>query len=171
MPGDPAGSTGPDSVDDIERLRARRGNRPRTLLELPHSQLDQQPSDPAIREDLAARAFALSGVIEEPSGVSVPGARALVLPPNAAGTRAGAFLVGREFAHLHPGPDFSLHLALPEHEAQRAVDAGWAEWHPLAAAGRVPKTIVMVYAPRDAEELETVWSLLQASHRFATDHE
>jgi hypothetical protein len=29
----------------------------------------------------------------------------------------------------------------------------------------------MVYAPRDAEELETVWSLLQASHRFATDHE
>jgi hypothetical protein len=112
-----------------------------------------------------------AGTTGPDSAAAVPGSRALALQPDAAGTRVGAFLVGREFAHLHPGPDFSLHLALPEHEAQRAVDAGWAEWHPLAAAGRVPKTIVMVYAPRDAEELETVWSLLQASHRFATDHE
>jgi hypothetical protein len=140
-------------------------------MDLPHSQLDQQPTDLAIRAELASRAFALSGVVEEPSGISVPGARALVLQPEAAGTRPGAFLVGREFAHLHPAPDFSLHLVLPEGEAQRAVDARWAEWHPLAAAGRLPQTIVMVYAPRDAGELETVWSLVQASHRFATSRD
>jgi hypothetical protein len=152
----------------VEPLPERRGTRPRTHLELPHSQLDQQPTEPAVREELAARAFSFAGVREEPSGVSVPGARALVLDRQAARGPAEAFLVGREFAHLHPGPDLSLHLALPEPEARQAIDAGWAEWHPLAAAGRLPKTIVMVYAPRDEDELEVVWSLLRSSHGFAT---
>ena len=154
----------------LNALPVRAGNRPRTHLELPHSQVDQQPTDPTVREALAERAFGLRGVVEQPSGVSVPGARALVLQPEAVGPHAEAFLVGREFAHLHPGPDLSLHLALPEDEAQSAIDAGWAEWHPLAGTDGGPKTIVMIYAPRDTEELEVVWSLLQASHRFATAH-
>src|SRR5687767_2504102 len=94
-------------------LPTRAGPRPRTTPTNPHTQLDQQPEDPAVAEELARRVFALPGVVEQPSGISVPGARALTL---AAGERAGppeAFLIGREFAHLHPSPDFSLHAMLP----------------------------------------------------------
>ena len=79
-------------------LPARAGDRPRTTPTNPHTQLDQQPAD--------------AYVVEEPSGISVPGARALVLAPGEPSGPPEAFLTGREFAHLHPAPDHSLH-AMP----------------------------------------------------------
>jgi hypothetical protein len=106
-------------------------------------------------------------VTEQPSRISVPGARALVL---AAGEPAGppeAFLIGREFAHLHPAPDHSLHAMLPLDVASAAVEAGWAEVHPVARMGLIPPTAVMLYAPRDAAELDVVAELVAASHAFA----
>jgi luciferase-like monooxygenase len=152
----------------MEPLPARRGPRPRTHMGLPHQQLDQQPDDDRVRDALAKRVFALPDVREEPSGISVPGARALVLDASDARGPREAFLVGNEFAHLHPGADRSLHLALPESRAKAACEKGWAELHPLAASGGLPRTIVMVYAPRDMAEVEVVAGLVEASHRFAT---
>jgi hypothetical protein len=148
-------------------LPARAGDRPRTTPTNPHTQLDQQPSDPALVAELARRIFALPGVQEQPSRVSVPGARALVLAPGEPAGPAEAFMVGREFAHLHPAPDHSLHAALPLDLAQRAVDQGWAEVHPVARMGLIPPTAVILYAPRDESELAVVESLVRASHAFA----
>jgi hypothetical protein len=150
------------------RLPPRRGARPRTTPTNPHTQLDQQPDDPSIRDELARRAFALPGVEERPSAISVPGARALWLDDTVAGGPGEAFLVGREFAHLHPPPDASLHLMLPPGVAEDAIDSGWAELHPVARLGLIPRTAVMVYAPRDAAELEVVERLVRASHLFAS---
>lgn len=147
-------------------LPSRSGNRPRTVRGLPHQQLDQQPSDETIRAKLATRLFALEGVVEAPSGISVPGARALVLRDPVSGP-ADAFLVGREFAHLHPPPDQSLHITLPDWRARAAIEAGWAEHHPLVAEGRLPPGHVMVYAPRDEAELEVVSGLVCESYQFA----
>jgi hypothetical protein len=76
-------------------------------------------------------------------------------------------MVGQEFAHLHPPPDYSLHLTLPEDRAREAIRAGWAEFHPLVEEGRLPPTIVMVYAPRDATELAVVSGLVLESYQFA----
>jgi hypothetical protein len=148
-------------------LPARRGERPRTTPTNPHTQLDQQPVDAALVEELRRRLFALPGVVERPSRISVPGARALTL---AAGEPTGppeAFMIDREFAHLHPAPDHSLHAMLPVDLAQAAIDAGWAELHPVARMGLLPATAVMLYAPRDDAELAVVAQLVGASHRFA----
>jgi hypothetical protein len=148
-------------------LEPRAGDRPRTTPTNPHTQLDQQPTDLRWVEELAERVFALPGVVEQPSGISVPGARALVL---AYGEPAGppeAFLIGREFAHLHPAPDHSLHAMLPTELVDEAVDAGWVEPHPVALRGLIPRTAVMVYAPRDDAELGVVEELVRASHAFA----
>ncbi len=76
-------------------------------------------------------------------------------------------MVGREFAHLHPPPDQSLHLTLPERRAREAIQAGWAEFHPLVEEGRLPPTLVMVYAPRDDVEIEIVYGLVRESYQFA----
>ena len=154
----------------MEALPIRTGPKPATYPGLPHQQLDQQPPDDRLRQALAERVFALAGVAEEPSGISVPGARALVLDSTLARGPRDAFLVGREFAHLHPGQDHSLHMALPESVARAACDAGWAEPHPLVASGRAPKTLVMVFAPRDEHELDVVTRLVEASHRYARSH-
>ena len=76
-------------------------------------------------------------------------------------------MIEREFAHIHPHHDGSLHLTLPEDIRKDAIAKGWAEPHPLAATGRVPATVVMVYGPRTSEELETIWALVLASQDFA----
>jgi hypothetical protein len=145
----------------------RIGERPRTTPTNPHTQVDQQPADPRWGEELARRIFALPGVAEEPSGISVPGARALVLAPAEATGPPEAFLIGREFAHLHPAPDHSLHAMLPSDTATEAVATGWAEPHPVALRGLIPPTTVMLYAPRDEAELDVIESLVRASHAFA----
>jgi hypothetical protein len=150
-----------------DAILTRRGGRPRTTSINPHTQLNQQPADDAVRAELVRRAFSLPGVRERASRISVPGARALWLDETVPPGPDEAFLVGREFAHLHPLPDQSLHLSLPPDLIERAITAGWAELHPLAQRGAVPRSIVMVYAPRDRQELEVVYALLLASYRFA----
>src|SRR5215207_5786385 len=145
-------------------LPLRAGDRPRTTPTNPHTQLDQQPTDSHWIDELARRVFALPGVVEEPSRISVPGARALVLAPEEATGPPEAFLVGREFAHLHPAPDHSLHAMLPGDTATEAVATGWAEPHPVALRGLLPPTAVMLYAPRDKAELAVIESLVRASH-------
>jgi Family of unknown function (DUF5519) len=151
----------------MSSLPIRLGDRPRTTPTNPHTQLDQQPRDLRWVDELARRVFSLPGVVEDPSRISVPGARALVL---ASGEPIGppeAFLVDREFAHLHPAPDHSLHAMLPTDTATEAVAAGWAEPHPVALRGLIAPTAVMLYAPRDDPELAVIERLVRASHAFA----
>lgn len=145
----------------------RAGERPRTTPTNPHTQLDQQPTDLRWVEELAERVFALPGVLEEPSRISVPGARALILAPGEPSGPPEAFLIEREFAHLHPAPDHSLHAMLPLELVDEAIEAGWAEHHPVALRGVIPRTAVMLYAPRDDAELDVIESLVRASHAFA----
>ena len=147
-------------------LPRRAGSRPSTTPTNPHTHLDQQPTGCDQRELLAATVFALPDVEERPSAISVPGARALWLT-EAVGGPPEAFLVGSEFAHLHPGADQSLHLMLPPALAEEAIEAGWAEQHPVARRGLIPANAVMVYAPRDDPERATVEDLVRASYAFA----
>ena len=148
-------------------LPTRAGERPRTTPTNPHTQLDQQPADLRWVEELARRVFTLPGVAEEPSRISVPGARALVMAQDEAGGPPEAFLVDREFAHLHPAPDHSLHAMLPTETVGAAVSAGWAEPHPVALRGLIPPNAVMLYAPRDEAELDVIEGLVRASPAFA----
>jgi Family of unknown function (DUF5519) len=145
----------------------RRGERPHTTPSNPHTQLDQQPAHSTIRDALARRVFAWPDVEERPTLISVPGARALWLRDNVPPGPVEAFMREREFAHLHPGSDHSLHACLPLDLAQDAIAAGWAELHPVALRGLIPRTAVMLYAPRDLEEMEIVYQLLLASYHFA----
>lgn len=147
-------------------LPSRPGSPPTTTPANPHMQLDQQPAGSEQRDLLAAAVFALAGVVERPSLISVPGARALWLAEEAEGPPE-AFMIGHEFAHLHPVPDQSLHMMLPPQLAEEAIAAGWAEQHPAARRGLIPANAVMVYAPRDDEERGVVEQLVRASHAFA----
>jgi hypothetical protein len=143
----------------------RAGARPSTTPTNPHTQLDQNaPAE--LQEKVFAVARALPGVVLGPSHVSVPGARAFHLPA-CAQPAAGGFMVGQEFAHLHPPGDGSLHMSLPRAIVQAVVDNGWAEYHPLAGKHGLPGNIVMVYGPRDEAELAIVAALVRASHAHA----
>ncbi len=84
-------------------LPQRSGHRPRTTPTNPHTQLEQTPHT-SIVEGLVRRIFSLPGVEERPSAISVPGARALWLREEVQAGPREAFMIGREFAHIHPMP-------------------------------------------------------------------
>ena len=152
---------------DLSALPQRRGDAPDTNPRMPHQQVSQNaPSE--LQEALFERAATLPGVVVGRSHVSVPGARAFHLDEAHADGPQEAFMIGTEFAHLHPQDDGSLHLVLPEPLAKQVIERGWGEFHPLVPQGVMPPTNLMVFGPRDADELEIVWSIVQASYANAT---
>ena len=78
-----------------------------------------------------------------------------------------AYIDGLEFCHLHAAPEGSLHLTLPDIFRHEMIRRGWAEPHPLARAGIVPNSLVMLYAPRNESELEVAIQSVEVSYRFA----
>ncbi|QIK75007.1 luciferase family protein [Nocardioides piscis] len=146
-------------------LPARTGDRPEVHFRIPQSQLTDT-SPPQLQEALFARLSGLDGVDSGPSMISVPGARGLVAPD--ADGPDDAFLVAevKEFAHLHPEHDGSLHVALPHDLAADAIAKGWAQSH-MWAGVRLSPGFLMVYGPRDEAELDVVAGIVEASHRHA----
>ncbi len=152
---------------EVWRLPFRPGAAPAVTRGIPHIQLDQTSSDELL-EKMKGWAFSLSGVVEQPSRASLPGARALTVGPDARVARPDAMIVGREFAHIHPQPHGgSMHIKLPALRVTEVVDKGWGEHHPLALDGSVPN-LLMVYAPRTEEDLEVVKIIIRAAVEYAT---
>lgn len=146
------------------RLPNREGARPETTRPTPadphpHAQRSQNAPS-TLQERLVAMAAALPGVTVADSLVSVPGARAFHLDASLASGPPEAFQRGTEFAHVHPAYDGSLHLTLPPEVYQEVLSAQWGEPHPISGT-------MMVFGPRDDDELETVWQILQTSYRYA----
>jgi hypothetical protein len=125
----------------------------------PHQQLTQN-APVELQEALFRRARDLSGVTIADSCVSVPGARAFRLDAALAKGPEEAFQCDREFAHLHPAHDGSLHLTLPPALYREVLETGWGEPHPISGT-------MLLFGPRDERELEVAWGILLASHRFA----
>jgi len=148
------------------RLPPRPSAQPAVTSGIPHIQLAQGASDELLGR-MADWAFSLSGVVEQPSRASLPGARALTVAPDVSITRPEAMIVGREFAHIHPQPHGgSMHTKLPEHQVAEVVDKGWGERHPLALDGSIPN-LLMVYAPRDDGDLDVVRIIIGAAVEYA----
>jgi hypothetical protein len=160
-----------DQMTELENapgshLPDRRGNRPQTSPRTPHVQLDQFGPEP-VHAELWRRMTELPHTVSGPSLVSVPSSRALQLVPDHARGPAHAFMIGNEFAHFHGDGSGSLHLTLPLDLADRVTAAGWGELHPMARLGVAPHTFLMVFGPRDNDELEVVWGLVLTSYHFA----
>lgn len=142
----------------------RSGPRPLTHKGMPHAQIDVLPV-PDVNAELFRRVFALPGVTNRPTVISVPGARALWLDESLPLAHPEAIVAGREFAHIHP--DGSLHVSLPSERAREAIDTGWAEPHPMAQyMGN--DGMVMLYTPRSLEELDVIFQLIVDSYNFVT---
>ena len=110
-------------------LPRREGLPPKVTLNIPNRQIDVNPV-PEVNEELFRRAFALPGVENRPTILSVPGVRGLWLNNKISLVHPEIIRRGREFAHIHA--DGSLHIALPVERAREAVRAGWALPHPMS---------------------------------------
>lgn len=144
-------------------LPERRGPRPKIAGIAPQRQLDQAGDE---KSYLALRRRLESVAEEQPEvariGTSCFEKKGLALfavsPINA--TCRG------EICHVHHS-DRSMHLNLHPDDAKVVLEKGWGERHPLARGGwmkaYVPREFVMVYAPRDQEELDVVYRIIEAA--------
>ena len=147
-------------------LPGRAGPRPKVSWTIPQQQESQNaPAD--LQERLFEEVRTLSGVDVGPSRISVPGARGFTLREGSDDEQA--FLVPEvgEFAHLHPAYDGSLHLVLPPELAAEVSTKGWGRPHMLAGT-RLSPGFMMVYGPRDDDELATVLGIVAASRAYAS---
>jgi Family of unknown function (DUF5519) len=151
----------------LSTLPYRTGPRPQTTTQIPHKQLDQQPDDTRLVDDILGVARRWPHVSAQTSGISVEGACALALDDSVVGGPAEAFIVGREFCHVHAQGDRSLHATLPMELATAVESTGWGEPHFLVHRGDLPATVVMLYAPRTDNERDVVLELVRASYEFA----
>lgn len=144
---------------------ARRAPRPTTTAVNPHTQLDQN-APIEMQDRLRDWALSLPGVRGGPSNVSVPGAIAFFLdaPPNPASLPD---VFGGEWGHIHPASDGSLHLNLPTPDAERLIELGWAEFHNVVLRGLAPPIVVMLYGPRDEQELDVTKQVVELAYLAA----
>lgn len=146
-------------------LPEREGDPPETGKVPPQLQFSDT-SPPDIYRKMADWMFTTFDMArEEPTRISVKGARALWLdetidaPPQVFMPPPGS----REFAHIHP--DGSFHLVLPSEDETEILKKGWGLYHPNRAQG---VNEVLVYAPRNEAELELLKPVIAASYAFAT---
>jgi len=69
-------------------------------------------------------------------------------------------MIGKEFAQVHPSYDGSMHLMLPCNCVDKLIRKGYGELHTMALKSMIPDTAVMVFAPRNDEEIETALKIL-----------
>ena len=146
-------------------LPERSGPRTETSGRVPHVQIGVEPVT-AVNEELYRRTFALPGVEEHPTIVSLPGAIGMWLSDDLAVAHPEAIVNGREFAHIHP--DGSLHAPLPYERALEVAEKGWGERHPWADDREGWDGFVMLYTPQSMEELEITFQLIVESYNHVT---
>lgn len=79
-----------------------------------------------------------------------------------------AHKAGYEVAHVHPN-DNSLHVYLSDRDARVVLEKGWGQM--FAVSWMAPGGFVMVYAPRDEEEVEVVRGIVRTGVCFAVGKE
>ena len=158
-----------DYLATMQTLPEREGPAPRMTPANPQEQLEQFPADWPLIIELATHAFALPNVVEKPTQIAPDGSRALTLAESVP-AHSAAFLVGREFAHIHNPPIGSMHATLPEPYRSLALQKGWVLRHPFALRGIGPSAAVFIFAPRNQQELQWAKWLLELSHAWASGH-
>jgi hypothetical protein len=149
-----------------EGLAVRRGRRPKTIIGPLHIQCNDHGERSYLNQLLND---VLSWPYIEPTSKSLKHVDrvSIRLQEIAATDDFAAFIHDNEFARVHLKAP-TIVMVLPLVCAHWAIVKGWAEPHYLHSFGLVPAGTVIVYTPRNREELEVCYSLFFESYYFAS---
>ncbi len=155
-------------LSTLQRIPNRPGPSPTATFEIPHQQLNQ-PAPIIVQEELITAVAALPNVLLWESPNSLPGAIGWILGESLDTDEKGDLIAGSEFGHQHRNEVGSMHLSLPTAASQIVLEKGWAVLHPFSTVIHGSRAVdyLLVYAPRDNEDLKIVWLIVQASYAFA----
>lgn len=150
----------------LGELPRRKGRRPSIAAHpVPHRQLDQLPG-----ADMKRKIVSLFDAAVERMGEFVEYKLshfekrhpAITLKSEVA-RHAHAIASRGEIAHVHPS-DGSMHMIFGPGDAAAVIECGWGESHPLAGVAMdLPDTYLLIYPPRDRDELMVTQLLLDAA--------
>ncbi|KIJ57873.1 hypothetical protein HYDPIDRAFT_120246 [Hydnomerulius pinastri MD-312] len=159
-------------LQDPQSIPERRGERPRTGWHfLPHRQVDRLPSQEAKKKldaIFAKRAKDNTHIVELAVSPHERMHDAMVVASSVVSPHKVADHALREIAHIHPEIDYSLHVTLSPQDCKLVIEHGWGERHPLSGTKALPKEYLLIYAPRDDEELEVVDRIIVATIGYMT---
>ena len=149
------------------QLPTRAGKQPITGQQPPQLQFSDQSPD-HIRQALKDWMFSnIPHTREHDTLISVPSSRALWLDEAITPAHQDAFMPpagSREFCHLHQ--DGSIHTVLSEEAEEEILQKKWGLRHPWYNKGVKE---ILVYAPRDNDELRVLKQVIVQSYRYATN--
>jgi hypothetical protein len=147
-------------------LPVREGSPPRIGQEPPQLQFSDLGPE-GIRSALKTWAFsAFPNVREHDTMISVPTSRALWLDEGVSAAHDDAFMPtpgSREFCHLHE--DGSLHAVLDTPIEDEILEKRWGVRHMYFDRGVKE---MLVYAPRNSDELVVAKRVITESYRYAS---
>jgi hypothetical protein len=170
------GTEGPQTLEIMHRndvksapmgshgLPARKGPRPKTIRGPLHIQCNGH-GDLRYLNQLVDEVLTWPYIESVQPFVSRLNTIPIRLTELAASSDPSAFITDREFARILLGAP-TIYLVLSLLCAHRAIVRGWAEPHYLGSQGLMPAGTVVVYTPRDLEELAVCSVLFSESYRL-----
>jgi hypothetical protein len=146
-------------------LPNRRGKRPITIRGPLHVQCSDNGDDRALRR-LVDEVITWPHVEASPLPVGRADLVSLRISEDVATGDPSVFITGREFGRALFGAP-TIYLSLPLSCAHWAIVRGWAEPHFSSSFGLVPPGVMVVYVPRDENEVAVCRSLLRVSYNFS----
>lgn len=144
---------------------ARPGSTPETTTTLPQAQLTQ--GSPGYVWDILVEEVLDLPEVERGRPQLAPKGTIAVLPTDRTLARRPETSLatgGRlEPVHIHGQKDASVHLCVPAPRAAELVELGWAIYH---LSGDF-NTQILVFAPRDIEEVDVILGFVEESLAFA----
>jgi hypothetical protein len=148
-----------------EAIPVRKGTRPKTIIGPLHVQYNGH-GDPKYLKLLLNDILSWPYIEPTPTDPNHLEKVSIRLQEIAATNDSSPFISGTEFARVLLATP-TIILVLPLACARWAIVKGWAEPHYLHSFGLMPAGTVIVYTPRNREELEVCYSLFFESYYFA----
>jgi hypothetical protein len=154
-----------DLITISPSLPNRPGKRPVTIRGPLHLQCDDYGDDTALHH-LVDEVIAWPNIEAVPFPVGSSDLVSLKVDEEVATADLSVFITGREFGRvLLVAP--TIYLTLPLSCAHWAIIRGWAEPHFSSSFGFVPPGVMVVYTPRDEQEVAVCRSLFWVSYNFS----
>ena len=149
----------------LRDLPKREGPRPTiAVYPIPHRQIDQLP-DSAMKQKIVAvfndEVSRRSELVHYKLSFYEKRNQAVFLNHPENGSADGK-ISGGELGHVHPS-DGSMHMIFSASDAKKVIEAGWGECHPLSGQLNLPEPYLLIYPPRNEQELAVTALLLDAA--------
>src|SRR5271157_2848915 len=154
-----------DLLTGSPTLPMRKGKRPVTIRGPLHVQCSNHGDDRLLRQ-LVKELVAWPGIEPNPLPVASADLVSIRVGEDVADDDLSAFIAGREFGRVHFGMP-TIYLTLPLSCAHWTIVRGWAEPHYSSSFGLVPPGVMVIYTPRDEQEVAVCRWLFRVSYTFS----